>query len=99
MKVDAVKATEIIRNPNSSLLKPVEGKTEDFGTVLSEALNNVNQLQKNAGMKSIDLVANRLDDISQVTIASEKASIALQLTMQVRNKIIDAYQEVMRMQV
>lgn len=99
MKIDAIKEAEIIHKPNSSLLKPEDGKTEDFGKLLSQALNNVNQLQKDAEMKSVDFAANRLQDISQVTIATEKAAIALQLTMQVRNKVVDAYQEVMRMQV
>ena len=48
---------------------------------------------------SAKLATGKIEDISQVTIAAEKASIALQLTMQVRNKVMDAYQEVMRMQV
>jgi len=40
-----------------------------------------------------------VDDISQVVIAGQKAEIALQLTMQVRNRALSAYQELMRMQV
>lgn len=77
---------------------PAEG-TKKFGEVLSEALNNVNKLQQNAEQASVNLAAGKIQDISEVVIASEKATIALQLTMQVRNKIVDAYQEVMRMQV
>ena len=45
------------------------------------------------------LAAGELEDISQAVVASEKADIALQLTLQVRNKVVDAYQEIMRMQV
>lgn len=73
------------------------GKT--FGEFLTEALGEVNGLQKEAATASYRLAAGQLEDVSQVTIAAEKASIAMQLTMQVRNKAIDAYQEVMRMQV
>lgn len=70
-----------------------------FGKFLSEAINDVNTLQNNAEKASIDLAAGKIQDVSQAVIAAEKASMALQLTMQVRNKVVDAYQEVMRMQV
>jgi flagellar hook-basal body complex protein FliE len=45
------------------------------------------------------LATGRTDNVADVMLASEKADIALRLMMQVRNKMIDAYQEVMRMQV
>jgi flagellar hook-basal body complex protein FliE len=91
-------------------LAPITGKTletsasvkqpeKSFGEFLSDALNNVNQLQHTASQASLNLAAGKIQDISEVTIAAEKATLALQLTMQVRNKIVDAYQEVMRMQV
>ena len=47
----------------------------------------------------MELAAGRITDVSEVVIASEKAGIATQLTMQVRNRAIEAYQEIMRMQV
>lgn len=72
---------------------------KEFGQLLAEALDDVNTLQQNANNAALQLAAGKIDDISQVTIAAEKASLALQLTMQVRNKVVDAYQEVMRMQV
>lgn len=75
-----------------------ETPTVSFGQVFSEALNRVNTLQQTADKATIDMAAGKVEDISQVMIASEKAGLALQLTMQVRNKIVDAYQEVMRMQ-
>lgn len=72
---------------------------KSFGEFLSDALNNVNQLQNEARQASMNLAAGKVEDIAEVTIAAEKATIALQLTMQVRNKAVEAYQEVMRMQV
>lgn len=48
---------------------------------------------------SAALAAGQVDDISQVIVAAEKADIALQLTLAVRNKAVEAYQEIMRMQV
>lgn len=70
-----------------------------FGEFLDEALNNVNQLQNEASQASINLATGKIQDIAEVTIAAEKATVALHLTMQVRNKVVDAYQEIMRMQV
>lgn len=72
---------------------------KNFGEYLTNALDNVNQLQHESQQASIDLAAGKVQDLSQVVIATEKATIALQLTMQVRNKVVDAYQEIMRMQV
>lgn len=74
-----------------------DGKS--FGQFLTDALSDVNKLQSNADKASLDLAAGKVQDVSQAVIAAEKASISLQLTMQVRNKVIDAYQEIMRMQV
>ncbi len=70
-----------------------------FQDLLKNAIANVNQLQVDAHTASINLAAGKVNDISDVVIATEKAAIALQLTMQIRNKAVDAYQEIMRMQV
>jgi flagellar hook-basal body complex protein FliE len=72
---------------------------QDFAAFFSQALNNVNTLQTEANKASTKLATGQIDDIAPVVIATEKASIALQLTVQVRNKVVDAYNEVMRMQV
>jgi flagellar hook-basal body complex protein FliE len=99
MRIDAIKPAEIIHSADISSASPVGANKADFGKLLSEALDSVNHLQKDAEKASINLAAGKIQDISQVTIATEKATVALQLTMQVRNKVIDAYQEIMRMQV
>lgn len=70
-----------------------------FSDYLNEALNNTNNLLLKADNLANDFAAGRTDNIHQVAIAAEKADIALQFTMQVRNKILDAYSEIMRMQI
>jgi len=70
-----------------------------FSKFLTDAIQDVNKLQQTADQASLDLAAGKIQDVSQAVIASEKAAISLQLTMQVRNKVVDAYQEIMRMQV
>ena len=70
-----------------------------FADTLTQAIGNVNELQKTSDKKIQELSTGRTDDVASVMIATEKADIALRTMMQVRNKIIDAYQEIMRMQV
>ncbi len=70
-----------------------------FADTLKEAVNSVNQLSLDADSKAQALATGKTDDIAGVMIATEKADIALRAMVQVRNKIIDAYQEIMKMQV
>jgi flagellar hook-basal body complex protein FliE len=72
---------------------------KSFSDTLKDALQEVNQLQKVSDQKMQDLATGKTDNIPEVMIAAEKADIALKLMVQVRSKIIDAYQEVMKMQV
>ena len=70
-----------------------------FSKMLDESINHVNkdQLEANAAVK--DLVAGRTKNIHEALLALEKADLSMKLMMQVRNKALEAYKEVMRMQV
>lgn len=70
-----------------------------FAETLQQALAATNDLQLEAGRQAELLAAGLVDDAHTVTIAAERASLALQLTVAVRNKVLEAYQEIMRMQV
>ncbi len=72
---------------------------KSFSDTLSDAISNVNQLQKESDQKIQELATGKTDDIAGVMITAEKADLALRTMVQVRNKIIDAYQEIMKMQV
>ena len=73
--------------------------TKSFGEFLVDSLKKTNELQKTADKLDMDLAAGKIDDISQVVVASEKAQIALKLALNIRNKAVDAYKEIARMQV
>ena len=77
------------------------GKTvfEDFFNSAMNLINQTNTLEKEANQKSIDFAAGKIDSIHAVMIAQEKANIALQYTVEIRNKVLEAYNEIMRMQV
>lgn len=72
---------------------------DSFADSLKKAVNSVDALQKDADVKMQELATGKSQNIHETMIAAEKADIALKLMVQVRNKIIDAYQEIMRMQV
>jgi flagellar hook-basal body complex protein FliE len=71
---------------------------KQFGSFLNDALNNLNEQQMAVDQLNQSFVKGELSDVHQLTIASEKASLGLELTVQVRNKILEAYQDIMRMQ-
>lgn len=77
---------------------PSEAALESFSNILSDSIEQVSALQKNADAAVEKFVAGELD-IADVMIETEKAGTALQLTLQLRNKVLEAYQEIMRMQV
>lgn len=79
--------------------KSDSGQSAGFAGFLTEALNNVNQQLVGAEEMTRDFVLGKNVELHQVVLATEQADMALQLTVQIRNKVIEAYQEIMRMQV
>ena len=75
------------------------GSRESFGATIRDAVQQVNNLQSQADALAQKLAVGDPVDTHEVMLAMQKASLALQLTIQVRNKVIEAYQEIMRMQV
>ncbi|AFJ03480.1 Flagellar hook-basal body complex protein FliE [Methylophaga frappieri] len=72
----------------------------DFGDVMKQAVNQVNSLQQSSSaLKTGFEMGDPGIELSDVMIASEKAGVAFEATVQVRNKLIEAYQEVMRMSI
>jgi len=71
----------------------------EFKDVLNEALNSVSGLDNADKQIDLGLLTGDIDNIHTALIESEKANIALDLTIQIRNKVIDAYNEIMRMQI
>ena len=70
-----------------------------FGKMLSNAISEVNQAQNHAGDLATRFAAGEPLDVHQVMVASQEATISLNMAVQVRNKLTDAYQEIMRITV
>jgi len=70
----------------------------DFSKFLNDALGQVDALQTNADTVSAQLATGQITDMSTVMVALQKANLALSLTVATRDKVLDAYNQVMRMQ-
>ena len=71
----------------------------DFLNTLNGFLKDVNQIQKESGESVEKLASGDITNIHDVMVAVEKASVSFELMMEIRNKVIEAYREVMRTQV
>ena len=97
MKINNVDNIQPIKMNNA--ISNISSKQEvSFSEFLNNAIGYVNQMQQNAVKSNELLAAGKADNIHQIMIDSEKAGIAMQFTIQVRNKIMDAYNEIMRIQ-
>jgi flagellar hook-basal body complex protein FliE len=70
-----------------------------FKGLVKDAIGEVNKMQHTADDLAVKLAGGDVEDVHRAMIAMQKAKLALDLTIQVRNKVIEAYQEIMRMQV
>ncbi len=100
MEMEPLQMTPVKMSATSHLGETLpEPEVQTFSQYLVDALKETNSLQKKSEALNAAMAAGEVEDISQVVIAGQKAELALQLTMQVRNKALSAYQELMRMQV
>ena len=70
-----------------------------FGQVLSQALSGLNALQNGADTAATQLASGNSTDLATAVVAAEKANLGLQLAVEVRNRAVSAYQQIMQMQV
>jgi flagellar hook-basal body complex protein FliE len=84
--------------PRIAPLNPSSGSAGAFRSVLSDAINRVEQFQKNSDTAIGKFLSGEDEEVHKVALATQQAEIAFDLFLQVRNKVISAYQEVMRMQ-
>lgn len=84
----------------SSATKPAaSGGSQSFADTLQSALDSVNESQANADDKLAELAAGETPDLHGTMIALQEADITLRTMVSVRDKVVDAYQQVMNMQI
>jgi flagellar hook-basal body complex protein FliE len=87
----------------SSVTSSLAGNTSSaapqvsFSDALSSAVNQVESSQATAQSTAMDLLANGTGDVHSVALAAQRAELSMELFQQVRNKFVQAYQEIMKM--
>lgn len=76
-----------------------EGLLTTFADVLKRSMDDLTALEKDSASKTNDLLAGKLENVHDLMIALEKSKIGLSMAIEVRNKLIEGYKEIMRMQV
>ena len=87
-----------IMSNQSDMTSSGAGANVEFGDVLSQAINSVNDLQIDADKQAQLLATGQLENPHDAAIAIEKADLAIQLTVKVTDKILSAYRQVSQMQ-
>ncbi|WP_083270772.1 flagellar hook-basal body complex protein FliE [Bacillus marinisedimentorum] len=95
--VNLFQQSAYINNPSAN--KTAAKSIQSFSDALKNSINDVNSIQKESDVATTRLANGQIDDLHQVMITAKKASISLQTTVEIRNKAIEAYQEIMRMQI
>lgn len=86
-------------NKRSLIDRTLKETNASFGETLQRAMTDVNALQAEAGKAVEKMVGGEAVDLHEVMVAVEKAKTSFDLLMEIRNKALDAYREIMRMQV
>ncbi|MCZ0872192.1 flagellar hook-basal body complex protein FliE [Peribacillus sp. AS_2] len=91
-------ANHVLKKEQNNTNTPYEAQ-RDFASVLKESMNKVNETQVTSDDLTTTLVNGEDVELHSVMIASQKASVTMQATLEVRNKVVEAYQEMMRMSI
>ena len=99
--MNTIKGVDLLatKNPVTEAKPGQESAKGDFGAHLNKALGEVNDLQQKADQAIQQLVGEGKGDLQDTMVALEKADVSFRLMMQIRNKVLEAYPEIMRMQV
>jgi flagellar hook-basal body complex protein FliE len=99
MEINTVSGISPIQTSSAAKTQTPAQVTKEFGSFLSDAMKQVNQAQVDSAVLGDKFAAGQIESIDQVMVAGLKASNMLQMTLQVRNKVIESYQEIMRMSI
>jgi flagellar hook-basal body complex protein FliE len=87
-----------IRPPDPVRPEPKAGSGGDFGSLLRGAMQNVERAQSEAAQSAGRFLVGDDEELHETALAAQRAELTLDLFLQTRNKVVAAYQEIMRMQ-
>lgn len=98
MDIQSIGTSSILNNVN--IQKPVEenSKETSFSKVISDAINKVNDAQVTADQKVEGFISGEDVSMHDVMLSMQESQLSMQLLIEVRNKVVEAYQEINRVQ-
>lgn len=98
--ISASDITDLRNTLAKSVLGAGEGEeTKSFANILSEAIENSENLDESVNVDMLTMLSGETENLSDLLINAQKSELAVNLTVQIRNKAMDAYKEIMNMQV
>ena len=94
--INALSAADILNNKSSTSKTPNAG--DAFAQSLKSAMNEVNDLQVTSEKAMSDIATGQVKDLHQAALAIDKAEISMKLMLEVRNKALNAYQQISKTQ-
>ena len=85
--------------PVTSRSAALQSPSGNFTDIFTEAMNNVKDTDTADKASAVELLTGQTDDMSGLMLDMQKAEISLNLALQMRSKVLEAYNEIMRMQV
>lgn len=96
MKIDPIGNINVFKNDGVDKSESGDGT---FTKMLGDKLQETQDLQNEADLTAQKLATGELTDVHTAMISAEKAELSLQYTLAIRNKLVEAYQDIMRMQI
>ncbi len=97
--IQPINPSQLLTSTSNGISNVSSNPTQSFGTFLGNALGQVNQMNMNAEQQAVELASGTAPNIANVMVSATQAQLAVDLTVQVRDKVIQAYNQIMNMQV
>lgn len=98
MNIQSINASSILNNISIGTTNTEENSSTSFSTVLSDAINKVNDAEVESNNKIEALIKGEDVEMHEVMLAMQEASLSLQALIEVRNNVVDAYKEISSLQ-
>lgn len=94
--IDRLPPLPAITGPRETPLNPKPQGVGGFGETLKDFISDVNQMQHVSAEKTLQFATGEIKDLHEVMAAAEEASISMALLIEIRNKVLEGYKELMR---
>ena len=94
--IGQLSTNDLLQSKNKNVAK---AKDSSFGDILKKSIGEVNEIQKDGEKAMEDIATGQVKDLHQAALAIDKAEMNMKLMLEVRNKAINAYKEILRTQI